>query len=113
MYAPWLRLCTRQGGWGLWIDALPTPLIPPTPLPQIPQRFLMGPGPGNADPRILAAQSLPLLGHMCVGGLGVAVGVAWIISWGKFFEERPVRGLEVRPSPHDQGPASGRPCRPR
>lgn len=31
---------------------------------QIPQRFLMGPGPANADPRILAAQSLPLLGHM-------------------------------------------------
>ena len=25
----------------------------------------MGPGPANADPRILAAQSLPLLGHMC------------------------------------------------
>jgi len=24
----------------------------------------MGPGPANADPRILAAQSLPLLGHM-------------------------------------------------
>jgi alanine-glyoxylate transaminase/serine-glyoxylate transaminase/serine-pyruvate transaminase len=24
----------------------------------------MGPGPANADPRVLAAQSLPLLGHM-------------------------------------------------
>lgn len=31
---------------------------------QIPQRFLMGPGPANAHPRILAAQTLPLLGHM-------------------------------------------------
>lgn len=31
---------------------------------QVPQRFLMGPGPGNADPRALVAQSLPLLGHM-------------------------------------------------
>ncbi|KAL4431336.1 hypothetical protein ABPG75_006592 [Micractinium tetrahymenae] len=31
---------------------------------EIPQRFLMGPGPANAHPRILAAQSLPLLGHM-------------------------------------------------
>lgn len=31
---------------------------------QIPQRFLMGPGPANADPRVLNAQSLPLLGHM-------------------------------------------------
>lgn len=30
----------------------------------IPQRFLMGPGPANAHPRILAAQTLPLLGHM-------------------------------------------------
>lgn len=30
----------------------------------IPRRFLMGPGPANAHPRILAAQTLPLLGHM-------------------------------------------------
>ncbi|KAL4426055.1 hypothetical protein ABPG77_007851 [Micractinium sp. CCAP 211/92] len=36
----------------------------PTGVLEIPQRFLMGPGPANADPRILAAQSLPLLGHM-------------------------------------------------
>lgn len=33
-------------------------------LSQVPQRLLMGPGPANAHPRILAAQSLPLLGHM-------------------------------------------------
>jgi alanine-glyoxylate transaminase/serine-glyoxylate transaminase/serine-pyruvate transaminase len=31
---------------------------------QVPARLLMGPGPGNAHPRVLAAQSLPLLGHM-------------------------------------------------
>ncbi|CAL5222062.1 g4362 [Coccomyxa viridis] len=31
---------------------------------KVPQRYLMGPGPGNAHPRVLAAQSLPLLGHM-------------------------------------------------
>lgn len=31
---------------------------------QVPQRFLMGPGPANAEPRVLAAQALPLLGHM-------------------------------------------------
>ena len=31
---------------------------------EVPQRFLMGPGPANADPRILAAQTLPLLGHL-------------------------------------------------
>ncbi len=30
----------------------------------VPKRYLMGPGPANADPRILAAQALPLLGHM-------------------------------------------------
>ena len=30
----------------------------------VPRRFLMGPGPANADPRVLAAQALPLLGHM-------------------------------------------------
>ncbi|KAF8062065.1 Agxt [Scenedesmus sp. PABB004] len=31
---------------------------------EVPQRLLMGPGPANAHPRILAAQALPLLGHM-------------------------------------------------
>lgn len=36
----------------------------PTGVIDIPRRFLMGPGPANADPRVLAAQSLPLLGHM-------------------------------------------------
>ncbi|GAB4822529.1 hypothetical protein N2152v2_009575 [Parachlorella kessleri] len=36
----------------------------PTGVIEIPQRYLMGPGPGNAHPRILAAQTLPLLGHM-------------------------------------------------
>lgn len=30
----------------------------------MPSRLLMGPGPANAHPRVLAAQSLPLLGHM-------------------------------------------------
>ena len=44
--------------------APPTAALPAPPALQIPQRFLMGPGPANADPRILAAQSLPLLGHM-------------------------------------------------
>jgi alanine-glyoxylate transaminase/serine-glyoxylate transaminase/serine-pyruvate transaminase len=33
---------------------------------EVPRRFLMGPGPANADPRVLNAQALPLLGHMCV-----------------------------------------------
>jgi alanine-glyoxylate transaminase/serine-glyoxylate transaminase/serine-pyruvate transaminase len=31
---------------------------------QVPSRLLMGPGPTTAHPRILAAQALPLLGHM-------------------------------------------------
>ncbi|GBF98320.1 alanine-glyoxylate transaminase [Raphidocelis subcapitata] len=31
---------------------------------QVPSRMLMGPGPSNAHPRVLAAQTLPLLGHM-------------------------------------------------
>ncbi|KIY99826.1 Serine--pyruvate aminotransferase [Monoraphidium neglectum] len=39
-------------------------LAPGSSVIQVPQRLLMGPGPANADPRILAAQSLPLLGHM-------------------------------------------------
>lgn len=29
-----------------------------------PSRLLMGPGPANAHPRVLAAQTFPLLGHM-------------------------------------------------
>jgi alanine-glyoxylate transaminase / serine-glyoxylate transaminase / serine-pyruvate transaminase len=29
-----------------------------------PARLLMGPGPANAHPRVLAAQCFPLLGHM-------------------------------------------------
>lgn len=36
----------------------------PTGVIDVPRRVLMGPGPANADPRILAAQTLPLLGHM-------------------------------------------------
>ncbi|KAK9818420.1 hypothetical protein WJX72_012441 [[Myrmecia] bisecta] len=36
----------------------------PTGVIQVPSRILMGPGPANAHPRILASQSLPLLGHM-------------------------------------------------
>lgn len=31
---------------------------------EVPSRLLMGPGPANAHPRILAVQTLPLLGHM-------------------------------------------------
>ncbi|GBF94809.1 hypothetical protein Rsub_07981 [Raphidocelis subcapitata] len=38
--------------------------LDPSGVIEVPQRLLMGPGPANAHPRILAAQSLPLLGHM-------------------------------------------------
>lgn len=31
---------------------------------KVPSRLLMGPGPASAHPRVLAAQTLPLLGHM-------------------------------------------------
>lgn len=31
---------------------------------QVPERLLMGPGPSNAHPAVLAAQSLPLLGAL-------------------------------------------------
>ncbi len=29
-----------------------------------PQKLLMGPGPSNAPPRVLAAGAMPVLGHM-------------------------------------------------
>lgn len=38
-----------------------TTTIPPV---NPPERLLMGPGPSNPDPRVLAAQSLPLVGHL-------------------------------------------------
>ncbi|GFR47564.1 hypothetical protein Agub_g9289 [Astrephomene gubernaculifera] len=36
----------------------------PSGVMEVPSRLLMGPGPANAHPRVLAAQALPLLGHM-------------------------------------------------
>ncbi|EDV24208.1 uncharacterized protein TRIADDRAFT_26208 [Trichoplax adhaerens] len=39
----------------------PTSLLTPI---KVPQRLLMGPGPSNASPRVLAASALPLLGHL-------------------------------------------------
>ena len=39
--------------------------IPSQPQPlSIPPRLLLGPGPSNANPRILAAMSLPAIGHL-------------------------------------------------
>jgi len=44
------------------------PVPPPTslqaPIAVPPEKFLMGPGPSNAHPRVLQAQALPLLGHL-------------------------------------------------
>ena len=31
---------------------------------QVPTRLLMGPGPANVSPRVLASQTMPMLGHM-------------------------------------------------
>lgn len=41
-------------------------LVPPpsNPRPQIPARLLLGPGPSQVDPRVLAALATPLLGHL-------------------------------------------------
>ena len=43
---------------------------------QVPPRLLMGPGPANAHPRVLAAQTLPLLGHMHPPFLKVSTALA-------------------------------------
>ena len=40
------------------------PITASMPLAQVPERLLMGPGPSNAHPAVLAAQSLPLLGAL-------------------------------------------------
>jgi len=37
---------------------------PENPGPAIPERLLLGPGPSNAHPRVLAAMAQPLLGHL-------------------------------------------------
>jgi len=31
---------------------------------KLPRRYLMGPGPSDAHPRVLAAMSRPLIGHL-------------------------------------------------
>ncbi len=36
----------------------------PSGVMDVPARLLMGPGPANAHPRVLASMALPLLGHM-------------------------------------------------
>ncbi len=44
-------------------DMIPRPeslLLPMT----FPQKLLLGPGPSNAPPRVLAAGAMPILGHM-------------------------------------------------
>lgn len=58
------RALHHPAAWPVRIAPSAIAATPTCHVPQIPQRFLMGPGPANADPRILAAQSLPLLGHM-------------------------------------------------
>ncbi|BDA46134.1 Serine-pyruvate aminotransferase, mitochondrial [Coccomyxa sp. Obi] len=40
------------------------PYAGPSTVIDVPSRLLMGPGPANSHPRVLAAQTLPLLGHM-------------------------------------------------
>jgi hypothetical protein len=81
--------CTAPGTQLGRVDRVPS--HQPTPpaqshRQQVPQRLLMGPGPANADPRVLAAQSLPLLGHMhppflkiMGGSAGCATG--WMGGW--------------------------------
>ena len=44
-------------------STVPVPASLAVPL-TVPQRKLMGPGPANAPPNVLAANSLPLLGHL-------------------------------------------------
>ncbi|XP_078695734.1 alanine--glyoxylate aminotransferase-like isoform X1 [Branchiostoma floridae x Branchiostoma belcheri] len=44
-------------------ESFPPPQELLTPL-RVPQKTLLGPGPSNASPRVLAASALPLLGHL-------------------------------------------------
>ena len=43
------------------VSAPPDVLLRPI---KVPSKVLMGPGPSTASPRVLAAGSLPLLGHL-------------------------------------------------
>ncbi|KAI8516976.1 hypothetical protein Bbelb_055570 [Branchiostoma belcheri] len=45
------------------VESFPPPQELLTPL-RVPQKTLLGPGPSNASPRVLAASALPLLGHL-------------------------------------------------
>ncbi|MCH8133580.1 MAG: alanine--glyoxylate aminotransferase family protein, partial [Myxococcales bacterium] len=37
---------------------------PPTEAPALPRRLLLGPGPSNVHPRVLAALAQPMIGHL-------------------------------------------------
>src|SRR2546429_8993858 len=45
---------------------MPSPTIPAPSVPQLspPPRILMGPGPSDVHPRVLAAMATPLVGHL-------------------------------------------------
>ena len=72
------RVATRQASAiaptaGQGVNPAPTHMLPPVSLlveqPDVgafnpPKRLLMGPGPGNAHPRVHAAMALPQIGHM-------------------------------------------------
>ena len=72
------RITTRQASAiaptaGQGVNPAPTHMLPPVSLlveqPEVgafnpPKRLLMGPGPGNAHPRVHAAMALPQIGHM-------------------------------------------------
>ena len=72
------RVATRQASAiaptaGQGVNPAPTHMLPPVSLlveqPEVgafnpPKRLLMGPGPGNAHPRVHAAMALPQIGHM-------------------------------------------------
>ncbi len=55
--------CVSQDMSGTEAKMIPPPKNLLVPM-NVPQKLLMGPGPSNASPRVLAAGAMPVLGHM-------------------------------------------------
>ena len=76
--------------FALGVNSAPGHMLPPTSLlvekPAVtqfnpPKRLLMGPGPGNAHPRVHAAMSLPQVGHMDAAFLQCAEEIKTLLRY--------------------------------
>lgn len=93
-------LGSRAAGWVRTMASHPLLVAPPEVLLKplsVPNRLLLGPGPSNLAPRILAAGGLQMIGHMHKEMYQVGRG-------GPSRREAGSRGAEAGPDPHARRP---------